>query len=680
MPEASASLWKPKVEKRLHPFGEEGVRSSLEEVAKKAAQGYLDPRVRAWAIETLQRARQEDGKKVDNPRARAEVLLAAVQKKLWVPDAIGSEWIAGSHLTACVDKDAPCFHGGDCDDLSVLLASSLASVGIYTMIVGQSYNSSKSIGHVLCAAHIDGKWLYADPSTDYPLGKCVTPFTRERWLSFPEIKVVCDASDCRSSHARMNPENAGFVKQGTFVGVDGPFAGRVEWLGDDIDLTGPECRNYPNGLSEETVTEYATRCGKEAAAKWIEAETGVAIGACAQEDDGGQMAECVANNYGITLDVYEDGEIKWDAVSQDAGAVGGIVVCVASGVGAAGLPLCGQIGGKLGQYAYVMAEGFVEFADGFGKMLGLWGDDEYLVACDARPIESLPVTVAIGKFMQNGASFLPKSAKLPGPLLSADTVNDNKAYWGRMLSMRGLAILSAQVAAQIAREAGVSPQIAVRALNANAPARWDELVRVNINGPYPSQTPTAPERYVMSLGAFMSSLEPGWGTSVIVPSWKKPQFWSGVSTTSVQNAAQAVASASKPTPDHWQYFATYTLPTGPPCPNNVSAWGTIKGSPSAELAKLPALTLTAGHPPSDVPISVRAFKMPSNLHRLAQELGDSEFKKMLLAWRVSVTTGIDEKIEVARRMRPAASRRSGLAPVLGIAAAGAAAWWVSTII
>lgn len=101
------------VENRIHPLGEAGVRSSLEEVAKKAAEGGRRDDVRRWAVQMLDEARKK-GFAASTPRDRARILLEAVQAKLWVPDPVGTEFIQGAHLTACTDPDGQCFHGGDC--------------------------------------------------------------------------------------------------------------------------------------------------------------------------------------------------------------------------------------------------------------------------------------------------------------------------------------------------------------------------------------------------------------------------------------------------------------------------------------------------------------------------------------------------------------------------------------
>lgn len=214
--------WKPAVEKRPHPFGEDGVRSSLEEVAKRAAKGGNHPRVKEWAGEQIHGARLSGGS-VKGDRARAEILLSTVQRtKTWVPDPVGTEYIKGAHLLACSrdDKDGPCFNTGDCDDMVVLLAASFLSVGLHTMIVGHGYGSQRVIQHVLAAVRVKNEWLYADPSYDFPLGTC-EPFTRERLLSVPVVKVVCDENACLTDKTNYDPDREGFVEHGTFVGVDG---------------------------------------------------------------------------------------------------------------------------------------------------------------------------------------------------------------------------------------------------------------------------------------------------------------------------------------------------------------------------------------------------------------------------------------------------------------------------
>jgi len=108
-----------------------------------------------------------------------------------------------------------------CDDLSVLLGASFLSVGLNAMIVGHAYGAERVIQHVLCSVRVKGEWLYADPSYDFPLGKC-EKFTRERLLSLPNVRVVCDETACLTNPADFDPDRMSFVERGTFVGVDGP--------------------------------------------------------------------------------------------------------------------------------------------------------------------------------------------------------------------------------------------------------------------------------------------------------------------------------------------------------------------------------------------------------------------------------------------------------------------------
>lgn len=105
-----------RVTQRDHPQGEAGVFHSLEQVAQRLAAGGTHPKVKAWANEQLVRARQVDGIPCRTDRERAQVLLRAVQKKLWIPDPVHAEFIAGAHLLACdrSTKDEICFLSGDC--------------------------------------------------------------------------------------------------------------------------------------------------------------------------------------------------------------------------------------------------------------------------------------------------------------------------------------------------------------------------------------------------------------------------------------------------------------------------------------------------------------------------------------------------------------------------------------
>jgi len=243
---------------RPHPWGEAGVRSSLEEVARCVAKGITNPYVRTFAGNKLAEARDR-GVKVDTARARAEVLLDVFHReKLWVPDPVNAEYIPDAHLMACDHKNPHlasdgkalvCKRAEDCDGLVVGLGACFGAVGLHSLVVGHGYDPDGGrIEHVLTMVWFGKRWHYADPSLkELGLGQCV-PYTRERVLSVPNVQVLCDASSCMTGQeTRFNPDDSNFVTSGLYVGVAGvptSLAGvrspivwvtderpRVQWLG-----------------------------------------------------------------------------------------------------------------------------------------------------------------------------------------------------------------------------------------------------------------------------------------------------------------------------------------------------------------------------------------------------------------------------------------------------------------
>jgi hypothetical protein len=207
-----------KVERRDHPRGEQGTRTSIEEAAKRAAEGRLDPRTRAWAIEKIVQA--------GNPRGRmdrAAVLLEALRReRIYIPDPTDAEFIPSA---ACTLKgcDGLVFLGEDCDGLLVAFLAAVGSVGIEGAVVGHGYEDDGQLSHVL-AAVFDGKaWHLADPSTDQPFGQVDTP-KRERWVGVPGINVLCDSTDgnCNPGSIGSGISGARMRPQGDFVGVGAP--------------------------------------------------------------------------------------------------------------------------------------------------------------------------------------------------------------------------------------------------------------------------------------------------------------------------------------------------------------------------------------------------------------------------------------------------------------------------
>lgn len=682
-------VWNPSVESRPHPFGEAGVRSSLEAVCERAAKGASEilgnpkelARVRTYAIKLLNEAKAS-GKKVHRPGHRAIVLLEAVQnRKLWVPDPIGIEYIPAAHLMACDathEDGTPCVQGDDCDGKVVLLAAMFMAVGLYTMIVGHSYDRSGTISHVLTKVYFDGKWHYADPSqlhdgTYQNLGVCVS-YTRERYYSMPEIKVVCDGTSCDLDH--FDPEDRGFVKRGTFVGVNGipvdelPPEIAVRWLGQSENEGTPQsCQNAPYSLDRYTLQKYAERCGTDLALQWVSKQTGVDVKGC-----GGKgakaAAECVANNYGATVDlINKDGSINWDNVVQDAGAVAGILVCAAVHAEVAAT-LCGKIGAQI-------ATALATLAVDAGKAIldFFWGgSDGGGWACGKPPFNG----IMLPQMARNIASFM-KVAKTYGyyppdtiigpPIFGTvdSTTMPNFSgmrYWSRVLLLRGMAQATAAIAAEISERTGASGAQSIQALTPLAPVGWTELVNPILQPTTQStgstgSTAATPDYQGNVGGLLTATIRPDvsgifmpdyQGEKPIVPKWLFPSFWAGV---------------PPPGESVWRYFMVVGR-----CPTDTVVWGDINPNTAKKM-----LTTQPGKPGHDSQQSYIVYSIPTTLENLIVNADDEQFKKVLDVWRKSLSVDIDAKIGRARALASASGRGSALAKVATVGALGAAAYF-----
>lgn len=108
----------------------------LSQLADLAAQGAVNPRVREWA-----QLRAGNGTVAE----RAARLLVAVQRRGFRPDPDGAEYYQGVGYTLT--------HGGDCEDLSVLLMAALTAVGIKSKLRWLSQPGS-ALNHVTLAVQL----------------------------------------------------------------------------------------------------------------------------------------------------------------------------------------------------------------------------------------------------------------------------------------------------------------------------------------------------------------------------------------------------------------------------------------------------------------------------------------------------------------------------------------------
>lgn len=219
------------------PGGEKGLRFSLNQIAQRAWDGRMHRSTWSWTSHVL----RDYGIDWDaSMKKRAASILDAVQKRfVWIPDARHVEQVAGAHLL--FDDE---FAGGDCDDHVVILLSAFLraceKVSIPTAVCAVAYdyvdkdgNISETpkpgfevapLSHVLAKVYIDGKWYYADPSTNDPLG---TPsgaghITREVLVSVdPSRQTLCDGDSCPLDLKPPDLDEIGVT--GTFQTFDGPY-------------------------------------------------------------------------------------------------------------------------------------------------------------------------------------------------------------------------------------------------------------------------------------------------------------------------------------------------------------------------------------------------------------------------------------------------------------------------
>lgn len=427
----------------------------------------------------------------------------------------------------------------------------------------------------------------------------------------------------------------------------------ITWLG----ATDP-CANYPTTFDSSTLKEYGAKCGKQKLKEWITKETGVDVGKCLENSlNFDQTPECIANNYGIKLGVIKDGVVQWDIVVHDAGAVGGIAVCAATGAGAAALSWCGKIGGVLGDIAYQVGGPFIT---AFVNLV--WGDDEKIVNCNLNAPVDLVEGVVPGYPAAGTVKALaqwlgsPYQVTLPGalgPLYFPGGVAGVKAYWSRVLVMRGLAEASAIVLRDFREQTRLSIQPAMKLLDLKAPPGWFELVRPEYDG---NEYDDAKLNVGGLLDAFMAPdvIRKKRGVDVIVSSYLLPSFWNGVPSS------QGVT----------HFFELQNVNQG--CVTTIM-WGT----------RDPKIAKPAG--PADDRLKKQVYweyTTPVFVHSLAVGTNQA-FLQAMNAWKASLQQDFSAKIAAGKKLATQSvllgiPKKSGsaLPVVLALGGAAALAWWL----
>lgn len=129
----------------------------------------------------------------------------------------------------------------------------------------------------------------------------------------------------------------------------------------DVTFAG-SCSDGPDSFSEEGLKAYAAACGEDTAADYVVQETGIdprQYISNGQIDWKAAVHTAVLWETGVNVDINSfigpDGEIKWEGIAQEAGAIGGAAACTAIGAGVIA-PICSYLGGKLGKALYEVGE------------------------------------------------------------------------------------------------------------------------------------------------------------------------------------------------------------------------------------------------------------------------------------------------------------------------------------
>ena len=131
------------------------VEQTVDNMRILAWEGQTSPKVRAFAIETLRRVKPKD------TISEIGALFHGCCREIhYLADPVGAEFL--QHPEVTIDTAA-----GDCDDMSILLASTLLmsellSVGVPCRFKLVGFRG-QSLSHVFLEALVEGRWIVLDP-------------------------------------------------------------------------------------------------------------------------------------------------------------------------------------------------------------------------------------------------------------------------------------------------------------------------------------------------------------------------------------------------------------------------------------------------------------------------------------------------------------------------------------
>ena len=136
----------------------------------------------------------EEGMGSFNVRKLAENAIAGHEDKIlaiydylkrwpYIPDPVGKELLISPNRQAEDFLTKGEIHGGDCDDLAMLSAAVLGSIGYKVRIVIASYRFDREFEHAYTEVWVEDSWFNFDLSSSRPLG-WITPTTKEIHIEF----------------------------------------------------------------------------------------------------------------------------------------------------------------------------------------------------------------------------------------------------------------------------------------------------------------------------------------------------------------------------------------------------------------------------------------------------------------------------------------------------------------
>jgi transglutaminase-like putative cysteine protease len=131
------------------------VEQTVDNMKMLAWEGQTSPLVRKFALETLRRVKPKD------TISEVGALYHACCREIhYLGDPVGAEFL--QHPEVTVNTAA-----GDCDDMSILLASTLLMSEILSVGVPCRYKlvgfRNQPLSHVFLEASVGGKWIALDP-------------------------------------------------------------------------------------------------------------------------------------------------------------------------------------------------------------------------------------------------------------------------------------------------------------------------------------------------------------------------------------------------------------------------------------------------------------------------------------------------------------------------------------